>query len=124
MSPLAPLHFPLKPLGLSPIFEEAAVDLERFCALLGTSSLSRDQFSDIIDALPSSSSSSSDGLFDRLLQMCRDAESIALDSDAKRDKKTTTSIATTVKSAALQSNEIDGEAWGLHTEGCKLSCSG
>ena len=50
--------------------------------------------------------------------MCREAESIALDGDAKRDKTTTTAITTTMTSTALQSNEIDGDAlrrlYGYH----------
>eukprot|EP00957_Ditylum_brightwellii_P028739 2170914-Ditylum_brightwellii.AAC.1 len=96
---------------LSPLMVEAADDFDRLCAALGTSSLSRKEFVDVIcrcDLLESTKDDknidddSGKELFDQLLAMCREAEVIST--------KMAMPVSFSLPSKALQAAEIDGDA--------------
>ena len=68
---------------LLPLASEAADDFDRLCSVLGTSSLSREQFVDVLHGCGlSEDESDCADLFDRLFFMCKEAEAISMEKDS------------------------------------------
>ena len=90
---------------LSPLALEAVEEFERLCVSFEAPALSREQFSDFLQAcglLPSKCERDLDanGLFDQLISMCRDAEEFAIKANSGK----------LCKLKALQDGHLDGNA--------------
>ena len=110
--------------ALTSLADEAAADFDRLCSALGSSSLSRVQFIDVLrgcDLLPTKPTSdismrarrenTTEGhkLFDCLFDMCVEAEAIAAQQTSSSPSNTKNS-SRFVPSKALEVGNIDGDA--------------
>ena len=85
--------------------EEAANDLDRIIGAIGTTSFGRQDFIDLLmSILPIDKADKADKLFDELIEMCKEAESIRANAElpAQGDMPPL--------SLALEKDELDGNA--------------
>ena len=82
--------------------EEAANDLDRLIGALGTTSLNRQDFIGLLmSILPNYKANKACKLFDELIDMCKEAESIRVNAGLAPGDKSSSSL-------ALEKDELDG----------------